>query len=46
MHISRNLFFAWGVLLMPLLEWNLVGTDYECANFEEVKNKIDTIIKS
>lgn len=31
---------------MPLLEWNLVGTDYECANFEEVKNKIDTIIKS
>ena len=29
----------------PLLEWNLVGTDYECANFEEVKNKIDTIIK-
>lgn len=31
---------------MPLLEWNLVGTDYECANFKEVKNKIDTIIKS
>ena len=31
---------------MPLLEWNLVGADYECANFEEVKNKIDTIIKS
>ena len=31
---------------MPLLEWNLVGTDYECANFEEIKNKIDTIIKS
>ena len=31
---------------MPLLEWNLVGTDYECANFEGVKNKIDTIIKS
>ena len=31
---------------MPLLEWNLVGVDYECANFEEVKNKIDTIIKS
>ena len=30
----------------PLLEWNLVGADYECANFEEVKNKIDTIIKS
>ena len=29
----------------PLLEWNLVGADYECANFEEVKNKIDTIIK-
>lgn len=27
----------------PLLEWNLVGADYECANFEEVKNKIDTI---
>ena len=31
---------------IPLLEWNLVGADYECANFEEVKNKIDTIIKS
>lgn len=31
---------------MPLLEWNLVGTDYECANFKEIKNKIDTIIKS
>ena len=30
----------------PLLEWNLVGTDYECANFKEVKNKIDIIIKS
>ena len=30
----------------PLLEWNLVGADYKCANFEEVKNKIDTIIKS
>jgi hypothetical protein len=30
----------------PLLEWNLVGADYECANFEEVKNKIDAIIKS
>lgn len=30
----------------PLLEWNLVGADYECANFEEVKSKIDTIIKS
>ena len=30
----------------PLLEWNLVGADYECTNFEEVKNKIDTIIKS
>ena len=33
-------------LSTPLLEWNLVGADYECANFEEVKNKIDTIIKS
>lgn len=33
-------------LSIPLLEWNLVGADYECANFEEVKNKIDTIIKS
>lgn len=31
---------------IPLLEWNLVGADYECANFEEVKSKIDTIIKS
>ena len=31
---------------IPLLEWNLVGADYECANFEEVKNKIETIIKS
>ena len=31
---------------VPLLEWNLVGADYECANFEEVKSKIDTIIKS
>jgi len=31
---------------LPLLEWNLVGADYECANFEEVKSKIDTIIKS
>ncbi len=31
---------------IPLLEWNLVGADYKCANFEEVKNKIDTIIKS
>ena len=30
---------------IPLLEWNLVGADYECANFEEVKNKLDTIIK-
>jgi len=30
----------------PLLEWNLVGADYECSSFEEVKNKIDTIIKS
>lgn len=30
----------------PLLEWNLVGADYECTNFEEVKSKIDTIIKS
>ena len=33
-------------LSTPLLEWNLVGADYECANFEEVKSKIDTIIKS
>ena len=33
-------------LSMPLLEWNLVGADYECANFEEFKNKIDAIIKS
>lgn len=33
-------------LSMPLLEWNLVGADYECANFEEFKNKIDIIIKS
>ena len=33
-------------LSIPLLEWNLVGADYECANFEEVKNKIDAIIKS
>ena len=32
-------------LSIPLLEWNLVGADYECANFEEVKNKLDTIIK-
>jgi hypothetical protein len=31
---------------LPLLEWNLVGVDYKCANFEDVKNKIDTIIKS
>ena len=31
---------------IPLLEWNLVGADYECANFEEIKSKIDTIIKS
>ena len=31
---------------IPLLEWNLVGADYECTNFEEVKSKIDTIIKS
>jgi hypothetical protein len=30
---------------LPLLEWNLVGADYECANFEEVKNKINAIIK-
>lgn len=30
----------------PLLEWNLVGADYECAKFEEIKNKIDTIIKN
>ena len=33
-------------LSIPLLDWNLVGADYECANFEEVKNKIDIIIKS
>jgi len=33
-------------LSTPLLEWNLVGADYECANFEEVKNKINAIIKS
>lgn len=33
-------------LSTPLLEWNLVGADYECANFEEVKNKIDKIIKN
>ena len=33
-------------LSIPLLEWNLVGADYECANFEGVKNKIDAIIKS
>ena len=33
-------------LSTPLLEWNLVGVDYECVNFEEVKNKINTIIKS
>ena len=33
-------------LSIPLLEWNLVGGDYECANFEEFKNKIDIIIKS
>ena len=33
-------------LSIPLLEWNLVGADYECANFEEFKNKIDIIIKS
>ena len=31
---------------VPLLEWNLVGADYECAKFEEVKNKVDTIIKN
>ena len=31
---------------LPLLEWNLVGADYECANFEEVKNKIDAIINN
>lgn len=31
---------------VPLLEWNLVGADYECANFEEIKSKIDAIIKS
>ena len=33
-------------LELPLLEWNLIGADYKCANFEDVKNKIDTIIKS
>ncbi len=33
-------------LSTPLLEWNLVGADYECVNFEEVKNKINAIIKS
>ena len=27
----------------PLLEWNLVGADYECANFEEVKSKIEAM---
>jgi hypothetical protein len=31
---------------VPLLEWNLVEADYECTNFEKIKNKIDTIIKS
>ena len=31
-------------LSTSLLEWNLVRTDYECASFEEVKNKINTII--
>ena len=33
-------------LSTPLLEWNLVGADYECVNFEEYKNKINAIIKS
>ena len=33
-------------LSIPLLEWNLVGADYECANLEGDKNKIDAIIKS
>ena len=28
------------------LEWNVVNNGYECIDFEEVKNKIDTIIKS
>jgi len=31
---------------LPLLEWNLVNIDYECPKFEEVKNKINAIIKS
>lgn len=31
---------------LTLLEWNLVGTDYECAKFEDVKNRIDDIIKN
>ena len=29
-----------------LLEWNLVGADYECSKFEDVKTKIDSIIKN
>jgi hypothetical protein len=28
------------------LEWYVVSNGYECIDFEEVKNKIDTIIKS
>ena len=28
------------------LEWNVVDADYETISFEEVKNKIETIIKS
>jgi len=28
------------------LEWYVVSNDYECIDFEEVKSKIDTIIKS
>ena len=28
------------------LEWNVVSNGYECIDFEEVKNKINTIIKS
>lgn len=28
------------------LEWNVVSNGYECIDFEEIKNKIDAIIKS
>jgi hypothetical protein len=31
---------------VSLLEWNLIGVNYECANFEEIKNKIDSVIKN